>query len=100
MNQPTTHDIEIGRRILRNWCQDNNIVIDPVVGSDLVQKIAEAIADPAIHGNAPSVGMPIDPPHDVISVAMQEIPEDGCEYEHIEAAYRAMRVALSSTDGK
>lgn len=45
MSRPTTHDIEIGRRILRNWCQDNNLAIDPAVGSDLVQKIAEAIAE-------------------------------------------------------
>ncbi len=43
--------------------------------------------------------MPIDPPHQAISAAMKEIPEDGCEYEHIEAAYRAIRTSLvSSTD--
>jgi hypothetical protein len=44
MNRPTTQDIEIGRRILHNWCRDNNLAIDPALASDLVQKIAEAIA--------------------------------------------------------
>lgn len=44
MPKPTKQDFEIGRKILRNWCGDNNLAIDPVVASDLVQKIAEAIA--------------------------------------------------------
>jgi len=39
--------------------------------------------------------MPAEPPHAAILAAMSEIPEDGCEYEHIESAYRAMRTALS-----
>ena len=42
--KPATQDIEIGRKILRNWCRDNNLAVDPVAASDLVQKIAEAIA--------------------------------------------------------
>ncbi len=41
--------------------------------------------------------MPIDPPHHAISAAMRKIPEDGCEYEHIEAAYRAIRTSLVSS---
>jgi hypothetical protein len=44
MPQPTAQDIEIGRKILRNWCRDNNLAVEPVAASDLVQKIAEAIA--------------------------------------------------------
>ncbi len=43
-----------------------------------------------------SVVMPIDPPHQAISAAMKEIPEDGCEYEHVEAAYRAIYALLVS----
>jgi hypothetical protein len=42
--RPTTQDIEIGRKIFRNWCRDNNLAVDPVAASDLVQKIAETIA--------------------------------------------------------
>jgi hypothetical protein len=42
--KPTKQDIEIGRKILRNWCGDNGLVLDPVAASDLVQKIAEALA--------------------------------------------------------
>lgn len=42
--KPTTQDFEIGRKIFRNWCRDNNLAVDPVAASDLVQKIAEAIA--------------------------------------------------------
>ncbi len=43
-----------------------------------------------------SVVMPINPPHQAISAAMKEIPENGCEYEHVEAAYRAIRTSLTS----
>jgi hypothetical protein len=42
--KPTRQDIEIGRKIFRNWCRDNNLAVDPVAASDLVQKIAETIA--------------------------------------------------------
>jgi hypothetical protein len=42
--KPTKEDIEIGRKILRNWCRDNGLALDPVAASDLVQKIAEALA--------------------------------------------------------
>lgn len=41
---PTKLNIEIGRRILRNWCHDNNLAIEPVAASDLVHKIAESLA--------------------------------------------------------
>jgi hypothetical protein len=37
-------DTLIGQKILRNWCGDNGIVLEPVAAADLVKKIAEALA--------------------------------------------------------
>jgi hypothetical protein len=37
-------DTLIGQKILRNWCGDNGVVLEPIAAADLVRKIAEAIA--------------------------------------------------------
>jgi len=41
--------------------------------------------------------MPREATAEMVSAAMGEIPEDECEFEHIEAAYRAMVLAIPST---
>lgn len=55
----------------------------------------------AVGGSAAQAGwkpLPIDPTPEMISAGMGEIPEDGAEYEDVEAAYRAMvAAAVSST---
>jgi predicted RNA-binding Zn-ribbon protein involved in translation (DUF1610 family) len=54
-----------------------------------------------LYGSAAQAGwkpLPIDPTPEMISAGMGEIPEDGAEYEDVEAAYRAMvAAAVSST---
>lgn len=37
-------DTMIGQKILRNWCGDNGVVLEPIAADDLVKKIAEAFA--------------------------------------------------------
>jgi hypothetical protein len=41
--------------------------------------------------------VPIEPTPEMISAGMGEIPEDGAEYEHVEAAYRAMVAAAMTS---
>lgn len=40
------------------------------------------------------VAMPENPPSHVITAALDEIPPDGSGYQHVEAAYRAIRASL------
>jgi len=42
MNATTEH-IKTARKVFQDWCRDNNLAVDVLAASDLVQKIAEAL---------------------------------------------------------
>lgn len=47
-----------------------------------------------------SVLMPREPTPTMVSAGMEMIPEDGSEYEHVEAAYRAMVAVVHSSTNR
>jgi hypothetical protein len=40
----TQDDLKIGQKVLREWCGDMGVVLDPFAAADLCEKIAQAVA--------------------------------------------------------
>ena len=77
MVMASTRDIGIARRILHDWCRDNNVRIDPSTASDLVQKIAEAIA---VTGGARPSRLTMLEMHDLEAVIGTRLVDGHCFY--------------------
>ncbi len=63
-----------------------------VVRPDKVAALTDAIIN--LLGAAQTAPENVTPA--MVSAGMGEIPEDGCEYEHVEAAYLAMRAVAQA----
>lgn len=93
--EASNDDGEMLNRIQSAYCKDPADTAENA-WNDALEHIEEGLLEHPL-GNAQAAVMPVDPPHHAISAAMEVIPEEGCEYEHIEAAYRAIRASLVSS---